>query len=711
MKLKKIVSDTLKYWYIYILALCVVEIINLGVLSLFTPTKVCFWISAFLVFLFLGYLCLTISVVYDNLRMLLRKKEDEWNQAIDELKKHIDELDEENKELSKELAKSLGEDINSGNDTVIRTIQTDLLDGKERIINEVHERSSALTETINKSAKTLVEKSEDLIELQNKCTEKIINNEKTIATENSEFIKGKVDFLSEQSETLIKTLSIELKNAGKENTDNIILETNANSKVALETICKNHEESTEQRLQHHSDVVAAIKNVENMVVSGTAETAVAVKNIDEKFDEKFTQAEERNSTHNAAIMQTLNDNQSELNAGLEHIKDDIAKELKKSDDIISIGNSIIERQQMDSEESKKEFANLSERHNVQFTEVKEVLCMAITENAEKELKEILDCKEQLSESISEAAKKQIAIKEELELKLIEKVRELIQESSEEIKENINTNIGEINAYHREMKEIYKANNEKLEGKAVVIHSETTKLINLLLDNMEESSEKNERYINLLGNQISDLNKQSKNSISALMNEIEKSKEQTETFANKLAEYADAQKKDVGDSEKRIQEHIKSLSTFYSNYFNKIDNIQAEIRSVSHAINLLNSLYSKLQESIKNSNGKDSRADSEKTERVEEYKDPESGAVVKNHYKKDKLSFSEMIVAGRKTYDVQYDGEGKAEKSRNYNERGEIISEIEFYKSGQVKVRKEILVKNGKKESVISRFDEKGNKLK
>lgn len=130
MKLKKLVSDTLKYWYVYILSLCAVEIINLGVLSLFVPEKVCFWISAVLVFLFSGYLCLTISVVYDNLCSILSKKENEWNQTIDELKKHIDELDEENKELSRELAKSLSEDISFGNDTVIKTIQTDLLDSK-----------------------------------------------------------------------------------------------------------------------------------------------------------------------------------------------------------------------------------------------------------------------------------------------------------------------------------------------------------------------------------------------------------------------------------------------------------------------------------------------------------------------------------------------------------------------------------------------------
>ena len=49
-------------------------------------------------------------------------------------------------------------------------------------------------------------------------------------------------------------------------------------------------------------------------------------------------------------------------------------------------------------------------------------------------------------------------------------------------------------------------------------------------------------------------------------------------------------------------------------------------------------------------------------------------------------------------------------SRNYNDQGDIISEIEFYEDGQqVKTRKEIFVKNGKKETIISRFDKNGIK--
>ena len=656
MKLKKIVADTLKYWCVYILSFCVVEIINLGVLSYFIPPKVCFWISAAIVLLFSGYLYLAISVVYDNLRMLLRKKENEWNQTIDELKKHIDKLDEENKELSRELTKSLSEDIGSGNDAVIRTIQTDLVDSKGCIINEVHEGSSALTKIVNECAKILLEKSDSLIELQDNCTEKIINNEKAIAAENLELVKGKVDFLAEQSSTLTKELSVELKNVSKEN-------------------------------------------------------VAAVKSIDEKIDEKFMQTNESIKTRNAVIMQMLEDNQIGLNAELEHVNEEIAKGLKKTDDIIAIGNSIIEKQQVAAEENKKEFANICEQHNIQFADVKEVLCASIAETSKKEIKEILNCKEKLSDGISEVAKGQVAIKEELEAKLVEKVRELLQKSSGEITEHIDTGISELNTYHRETKEIYAANTETLEKNIAALHSETTKLINLLRDNIEDSSEKNERYINLLGDQISDLSKQSKNRMSELLSEVEKSKEQAERIANKLEEYAVEQKKAVSDSEKSLHEHIKSLSDFYSNYFNKIDNIQSEIRSISYATNLLNSLYSKLQESIKENNEKNVYAGKEKAERVEEYKDPESGVVVKNHYKWDKLSFSEMIVAGRKTYDVQYDSEGKAEKSRNYNEHGEIISEIEFYKNGQVKVRKEVLLKNGKKETVTSRFDEKGNKIK
>ena len=133
-------------------------------------------------------------------------------------------------------------------------------------------------------------------------------------------------------------------------------------------------------------------------------------------------------------------------------------------------------------------------------------------------------------------------------------------------------------------------------------------------------------------------------------------------------------------------------------------IQNEISSITKATTLLNAIYAILQ------NQKTSDTQSGKGDRIEEIKDTESGAIVKNHYKKDKLVFSEMISNGRKTYDVQFDNDGKITKSHNYNSKGDVITELEFYRNGQVKTRKELITKDGQKKTIVTKFDDHGNKL-
>lgn len=599
MKLKKIVSSTLKWWYIYIFSFCFLQTINYGLLRIFLHEKFCFWISAFLTLLFSGYLCLAISVVYEKLINFFRQKEKELNQTISNLRNHIDELDNENKELAQKLASFLCDEIHSGNDNIIQTLRYDLSNSKDCIISEMRDGSNELKAVVDEKSKVIIDKSNTLIEAQDKCTEKIINNEKVIATESAEYLSKKADTITELNSTLITALSTELKTANNENVE-------------------------------------------------------LVKSVDEKIDEKFKQTYENGKSHYTEILQKLDNHQIDLKQDIDSVKTKISKEAKKTDDIIEIGNSIIKNQQQSMEETQRAFVKVCENQDRNLSDIKQTISISNEEATEKEIKE-------------------------------------------------------INACYLEILKSHETNNAKFEQKVIELHSETTKLINLLLDNLEDTSEKSEKYINLLGIQISDLSKQNKTNITNLMNELDKNKEQASTAFEKLSEYTLEQKETTRDAEKRIQEHIKELSDYYLKYFDRIDNIQSEILSISHATNALNNLYSKLHNIIKA--GKDTQTATDKSERIEEFKDDESGAIVRNHYNNNKLSYSEMIVAGYKTYDVQYDSEGKTSISHNYDKRGEVVSEIEFYRNGQVKTRKEIFVRNGKKEIVISKFDEKGNKIK
>lgn len=99
----------------------------------------------------------------------------------------------------------------------------------------------------------------------------------------------------------------------------------------------------------------------------------------------------------------------------------------------------------------------------------------------------------------------------------------------------------------------------------------------------------------------------------------------------------------------------------------------------------------------------------KPDRVEEIIDNDTGIIVHNHYKNNTLVLSEMLTNKKKTYDAEYGTSGQLIKTRNYGEDGTVVTELEFYPSGQVKTRIEKIKVNGTKKTITTQFDEQGNK--
>ena len=71
--------------------------------------------------------------------------------------------------------------------------------------------------------------------------------------------------------------------------------------------------------------------------------------------------------------------------------------------------------------------------------------------------------------------------------------------------------------------------------------------------------------------------------------------------------------------------------------------------------------------------------------------------------------SEMFTGKNKTYGVVYDNNGAIKRSRNFDKDGEVVVDIQYYSTGQVKTRIETVTVQGKKQKVTSHFDENGNK--
>lgn len=180
----------------------------------------------------------------------------------------------------------------------------------------------------------------------------------------------------------------------------------------------------------------------------------------------------------------------------------------------------------------------------------------------------------------------------------------------------------------------------------------------------------------------------------LQNEFETKEEKGNLFVvNNQNKSADAIREEINKSNR-------------DNYLRQLE-MQAVLDNVSKQISTL-VLLGKMLENVPSLpiNADDS---GEKNSHVQKIVDAENDSVLYNHYQNNRLTLSEMLSDDKKKYDISYGTSGEVLRTRNYGEDGSVITELTFYPNGQVKERKEKLNIDGKKKTVISKFDEYGNK--
>lgn len=180
----------------------------------------------------------------------------------------------------------------------------------------------------------------------------------------------------------------------------------------------------------------------------------------------------------------------------------------------------------------------------------------------------------------------------------------------------------------------------------------------------------------------------------LQNEFETKEEKGNLFVvNNQNKSADAIREEINKSNR-------------DNYLRQLE-MQAVLDNVSKQISTL-VLLGKMLENVPSLpiNADDS---GEKNSHVQKIVDAENDSVLYNHYQNNRLTLSEMLSDDKKKYDISYGPSGEILRTRNYGEDGSVITELTFYPNGQVKERKEKLNIDGKKKTVISKFDEYGNK--
>ena len=187
----------------------------------------------------------------------------------------------------------------------------------------------------------------------------------------------------------------------------------------------------------------------------------------------------------------------------------------------------------------------------------------------------------------------------------------------------------------------------------------------------------------------------------MKNELERRKQEEEQ-AHKTqlhAIYEDTSQ--VSRLNDTVTGYSKIVEAYQAGLNGKLNNLESQIVS-------LNSLAQMLKNA---SEQRESAAPAGKNpNRVDEIHDQETGMTIFNHYKGNKLVLSEMKSGKKKIYEMEYDKDGRITRSRNYDNAGNVTTEMHYYTNGQVEERTERILVDGKIRIVKTKFDPNGKKI-
>jgi len=699
-KIEEKIIQTKRFWYVYLLAFVAIEILNYGLLSFFVPDYVCFWISVVVIFLFGYWLTLLFKHLFGIITSFINNKQLELKKDIESLQSYIAEVDEKNDELMRRLADTVNDKVEENTKHLVATMEREVSEGKSEVVRIIESSKDDMNNKINNKTERVIE-----------TVKESVNDLKKFDDSNKENINNSIASAENNLKLIIENKVV----ADNAQNEQIILAIKNNQ----ENVNEKTEETAVQINKFADEISRRIEdsaNGQKEILVGTNEKISQVaKQVDDAFKTVNTRIIENNDNTETALVKTEGKIVELILQGETKLKDIVQSERthtdEKRDEIISLinktSNDAMQRsnaQNIMIEGVAEQIKNVSEdikistenlEHNVEdktavlvkkLSEFTQLMERNINEELSKEC-DIIKNKLSVSEkALREQFAKIESQSEKYQGVLLERISKIIEDNSS-------------------FKLLLESNVKSAEETVNQIHSSIIKLLNELFDNSEDSFEKHDRKIDLIARQISELSQKNNNSLRNISEAAEDNKQhllETITKVKNIESLQGAVTETITGDKEKLASKIKE---YYSECIEKILLVQTQIEGVAKATAILNNIYALLQ------NQKRPEQPNKDDSRVEEYKDPESGAIVKNYYKKGKLSSSEMISDGRKTYDVLYDKNGKITRSRNYNQKGEIVTELEFFENGQVKKRTETVMKNGSKKTITSKFDDKGNKIK
>lgn len=670
------------YWYIVLSCFVILDIINNAFLELFVPRWGCSIVTIILII----FLNLYIGIMYRSYKSKYKNYtkgiENKIIFRVEELEEHICDINEKQIELENKLTNSIKENIE---------------DNTIKINNNVKDATNTIIESVSSTRNELVSNGEvnitQLVEKINKqYSEQIKFNVKNFTNINSQLFK--------QNEFYSKTMKEQ--NQGIKDATTII----GNAIEASDILTKQESNNIESKLDKIKGIIEITKDNLNGDIQKLSESIRNdVKIIHEQNDnntKNIIQQVESDSQNTKESYVSLNEKINELNNFISNVDKGIGNKLEQS--VSQLEDIYINESTINKDNTEKLINKLEEN-----------LTKKVDENVliEKQILESINDENELIEAINNS----VRLLEGVINKNDQELKSNLRENKEFISKQINTSI--------EKMDILDSNNiKRLEGltnritqieqniisktdilgvRTADLQAIVTKLITQVLDEIDDLNENENSSYDRIFKQISGFSNSIKRSLNKIIQELNDQKQTIENETKLYLSSINEQFEQDSKIKNEISEGLKINQNYQEELRSRFDNLQSQISVLSSLSEMVKNISTELAKRPKDQ-------DNIKPNRVEKIEDKETGIIVHNHYKNNKLILSEMMRNNKKVYDAEYDSSGQIIRTRNYGDNGDVITELQFYENGQVKTRKENINVDGISKEIISNFDKKGNKM-
>lgn len=711
-KIRRFIEDKAKLWYLVVAILITLEIANLFFLGLIIPKWVCGLISIALLAIGTFYIAILFTYVKTKYSNFMKVRRDELFERIDNLQLHIDELDEKNTELENKLAENLHQAVLERVNEVNTSISDMVTSFDKKISLKIDQDYDDLKKHVTHYADEQEKREND-----NRC---VIENTVTL-TENKLIQKidiinqdqiGRADkfeeHLSNQDNYMEGSFTNIVQQVFNTNEENNARSSEIKTLIQMQTeVAQSSDSANLKAFEEVNGVLAGIrKNAEELIVGSKEEILSSVKTNVEALEEHaqqdimnmINQLKDTTITGNQEIISGNTESNRVLKQAIENINGNL--ERSKEDNLKKL-------ESLESKISTAVQGTIDECNEIE----KRLVTSLTSQDRNTELK-INEVKTDLESLFGKVSTEINDIKTEAINESVAKLEEVEKQITELKQKQIDFGELQSSQFEKMLQQLQELDNgwsdrtQELENKAVTLQAEISKLLGQVLDAQDEDSDIAKRVTDRLVTQVENLVVSTKKEFETLSERIDLGSKTVNAIKQSTEQFVGDHQEQSRDIREKIDHNILVVEENQKEIFARINNLQGQIVNLTS----LTEIIKKVSEQTRPGENSGSEPQRKEPNRTEEIKDSENGVTIYNNYKNNALVSSEMRKGKQISYKVEYDAQGMPTRSMNYDSKGNVVTELQFYPNGQIKTRTEKMTVDGNSKTVVAKFDERGNKL-